>query len=70
MKKMQPLPECPFYLEEFRRGVRCEGVTEESTVRLCFPNDETFRAYRDSCCYSMNWENCPIAKMLHGKYGC
>ncbi len=70
MKNMQPLPECPFYLEEHRRGVRCEGLTEDSTVRLCFPEENAFKDYRDSYCYCMNWEKCLIARMLHSKHGC
>ena len=70
MKVNEILPECPFYDHEFRRGVKCEGLSEKSFIRLCFPKEEDFKEHRLSYCCSMNWEKCPIAKMLNAKYGC
>ncbi len=70
MKYNELLPECPFYEMEFKRGVKCEGLTEGSCIRLNFLREKSFRKHREAYCCSMNWETCPIAKMLNAKYGC
>lgn len=65
----KPLPQCPFYEKESRRTVICEGVVERNRLHMKFATEGTCAKYRMDYCYSMCWENCPVAKMLNAKYG-
>lgn len=58
-------PQCPFYKAEDRDAIYCEGVTDNSTIRLSFSGSAA--AYREEYC-SQSWENCLIAKALWKKY--
>lgn len=68
MNQNELLPECPFYIAEGKRGVRCEGLVKGSSLRLNFNREKSFLHFRENHCCSMQWEQCPIARMLDAKY--
>ena len=57
--------QCPFYKQEDKNMIYCEGVTDNSTIHLAFPCSAT--NYKKEYC-SCNWEKCLIAKALWTKY--
>ena len=68
MENLELLPECPFYDQEVRRRIKCESPFEGSILQVSFGADKGFKEHREAYCCSMNWEKCPIAKMLNDKY--
>ena len=60
--------ECPFYHREDECGIYCEGVNDESSIKLIHPSREAKRRYRMSVC-SKQYKKCPIAVMLYRKWG-
>jgi len=68
MNQFELLPECPFYMIEGKKGVKCESPVKGSSLGLNFRMEKSFNRFRDAYCYSMDWEKCPIAKMLNDKY--
>lgn len=59
---------CPFYHREDEVGIYCEGVNDESTIKLLYPSREAKGRYRRENC-SKSYKKCPIAVMLYQKYG-
>ncbi len=66
--KNELLPECPFYLSETGKSVVCEGLSEHNVLELKFSRSTYFRTHKENFCCSMNYETCPIGKMLFAKY--
>ena len=62
------LVECPFYVELEKHHVQCEGIEEGSSLQVNFISRKDRLAFMDRYCRSMDWEKCPIAKMLYAKY--
>ncbi len=67
------LPECPFYGSDFgarssRRHIACEGITEESRIRLYFDSPAQVRSYEvRHCCGA--YRRCKIfAAIMLAKY--
>lgn len=68
MARNELLPECPFYQRELGKAVVCEGLEPGSVVKLEFRRGDSLSRYKGRFCCSMNWESCPIAKILTAKY--
>lgn len=59
---------CPFYHREDEVGIYCEGVNDDSSIKLIhYSSDEKKRYRRRYCC--KEYKRCPIARMLYKKYG-
>lgn len=57
--------QCPFYKEEDRNIIYCEGVTEGSRIHNAFSRGaEKYK--KEFCCD--RWKECMISKMLWAKY--
>ena len=61
--------QCPFYVEDGRKYIRCEGVEAGTNIRLGFRSDRKCVLYENKYCTTCDWEKCRIAKMLGAKYG-
>lgn len=61
--------QCPFYRKEEKHRIFCEGVEEGTGLMIQFYSNEHRFEYRERYCYCGNWKNCPVARMLNGKYG-
>lgn len=57
--------QCPFYKEEDKNIIYCEGVTDNSRIHNAFTCDA--EQYKKKYCRK-EWEACPISKMLWAKY--
>lgn len=58
---------CPFYRKETATAVFCEGVEEDTSIKLIFPSTQKKDEYRYRCCKA--WKSkCRIAQMLADKY--
>lgn len=62
------LVECPFYRKNVEKGVRCEGLKGSSSLQVNFISRKQRQEFMDKCCCSMDWEKCPLAKILYAKY--
>ena len=62
------LPECPFYIRDSDRSVVCEGLIEHSVMTMTFKRSARKKAFCEKTCCSMDYGNCPIAKVLFAKY--
>ena len=66
---------CPYYLvvkEEHRknRAIRCEGVSDHSTISLVFDTEHARIEHKHTYCYSVQkCRECLIHQMLDSKYG-
>ena len=56
---------CPFYKEEDRNVIYCEGLTKKSRIHNAFSTDA--RPFKKKYCCG-GWKSCPIAIMLWAKY--
>ena len=61
-------PECPFLLYFKKNHIACEGLYSGAMLRLDFRQSEALEEHKDKFCCSMNWEKCPIARMLYEKH--
>lgn len=66
---------CPFYKAAMVDGVaeikyvRCEGVTKECDIRLCYHKTEFIMDWIHEHCERYDYAKvCPIAEMLEKKY--
>ena len=57
--------QCPFYKEEERNVIYCEGVTDRSRIHNAFSTDAA--EYKKRYCFD-GWKDCMISKMLWAKY--
>lgn len=58
---------CPFYSKEDTFAVFCEGVEDNTVIKLVFEDKKSKHNYKQRCCY--NWlSKCEIARMLSKKY--
>ena len=67
-QELELLPECPFYLYEKSKSVICEGISDHSIVELRFKGPANLRGHMQKFCCSMDYEGCPVGKMLFEKY--
>lgn len=60
---------CPFFRGLSEQQMSCEGVSDSSMIRLDFKGREGRREHQGHYCNSIkNYDKCPIAQMLMGKY--
>ena len=57
--------QCPFYREEDRNVIYCEGVTDGSRIHNAFSRGA--EKFKSEYCRD-GWEKCTIAKMMWAKY--
>lgn len=65
--KEDALVQCPYYRDEDRQLLRCEGVEDGCGLHLGFSGRYHLRNYKDRYCRD-RWTACLIAKMLNRKY--
>lgn len=58
---------CPFYSNATEKGIMCEGVTDNSVLKLLFKQTKFMYAYRRIYCCG-RYTDCNIYKMLEKKY--
>ena len=60
---------CPFFRSLTDHQLSCEGIDDNSVVRVDFKGKEGRRNHQECFCNSViNYKNCLIAQMLKGKY--
>lgn len=73
MDRARLLPECPFYGSDFgarssRRHIACEGITDQSRLRLYFDSTAALRDFEVRYCCGQ-FRQCPIfAAIMLAKY--
>jgi hypothetical protein len=58
---------CPFYKRLSFQGIHCEGLTDESSLKLEFKSPSAMNTYRRVFC-SAKCSQCKIYKLLEAKY--
>ena len=58
---------CPFFADESRRCVTCEGLPEDTTHSVCFSSPAVKIAWMRKYCIE-KYNECPYAKLLYQKY--
>ena len=61
------LIQCPYYRQEARQVIHCEGIQPNTGLRLGFAGIHLMTSYKDQFCRS-GWCSCRIAKMLNEMY--
>lgn len=56
--------ECPFFHYYDGSKIACEGVVDDSSIHVVFPNPELRRNYMKSICYCEH-DSCIVAKALY-----
>lgn len=59
--------QCPFYLGNDDRTIRCEGLTEGETVTRRFSGAVKRKACMAKCCCG-KYRECPVYKLVYMKY--
>ena len=59
---------CPFFVREKRLEICCEGMENGAYTGVCFPMEENRRRWFAAYCGSFQYERCPYARMIGGKY--
>ena len=59
---------CPYYKDEDRQKVRCEGLEPATAIHYAFSTPARCREWKDNHCKSWGFEECPIARMLTERY--
>lgn len=64
---------CPFYESDDKGRISCEGITDESRIRLCFmkasgalDQDKKLEYLHNYCI--RDYQKCRVYKMLQAKY--
>ena len=69
MKQTEPQPVwCPFYREDSGKSIFCEGITDESYLRLTFASVRAKRQQMDIFCRSRSCERCELYGAIDAKY--
>ena len=58
-KSIEAAIQCPFYLEEGKEFIKCEGVFDNTTTTHTFNNDKNKKLYQQDKCCNFNGRNCP-----------
>lgn len=58
---------CPFFKENKEKGISCEGLTEDSILKLCFNTQKEKELHLKVFCQG-KYKNCEIYNMLERKY--
>ena len=60
---------CPYYRSDSKEKIFCEGVQDNTSIHLVFPDSKDKKPYMHKYCCSMdNYDNCRIADMLNLKH--
>ena len=55
---------CCYYVGEGSHKLVCEGFYDKSNMHMTFPSNGAKREHMEKFCYSYDYENCPVARML------
>lgn len=58
---------CPFFREQTKRSISCEGIIDESILKLWFEDKKTKDRHSEIFCCN-RYCNCEIYSMLEKKY--
>lgn len=58
---------CPFFRELSKRGISCEGLTDDSIIKQWFNSPKGKELHTDVFC-KKKYTNCEIYRMLEKKY--
>lgn len=67
-RRSDVLIKCPYYKEEEKQKIFCEGVQPGTGVHLAFDTPENLRNYKNQFCKS-GYNRCRIAEMHNRKWG-
>ena len=67
-RKVDPYVQCPYYKEEERQKIYCEGVAANSSSIQTFATPQARKDYADRFCKDC-WKKCQISWALSRKYG-
>ena len=59
---------CPFYRTDSGRSIYCEGITDESFLRLTFGSGRAKRQQMEIFCRIKNRENTEIYTAINARY--
>jgi hypothetical protein len=59
--------QCPFYKEQVKQSISCEGLTDESIIKLWFNSQKAKELHMKVFCQN-KYKNCEIYTMLEKKY--
>lgn len=59
--------QCPFFISSGKDTVLCEGITDDCSVLVRFNSPDKRTEYRRSFCNN-KYQECPLFKLLEGKY--
>ena len=59
---------CPFYQEDSGRSIYCEGITDESFLRLTFASGRAKRQQMGIFCRTKNCEKCELYTAINARY--
>lgn len=70
MSKKAPslLAICPYYKDEDRQKVFCEGLVPNSSIHVAFSTPEMRKEFERNYCKSWDFETCPLAWMHSIRY--
>ncbi len=68
-KTVEALIKCPFYLNESRNLLSCEGVFKNTCMTTRFADAESKKEHLKRNCFFEDGGACPMAKSLFAKYG-
>ena len=60
------LVKCPFYKDETKNTIRCEGIFSEA-IQSNFELTKSKKAFRNECC-CCDYRRCPIFILVDEKY--
>lgn len=58
---------CPFFKELAPKGISCEGLTDDSIIKLWFNSPKSKDLHANIFCCN-RYQNCEIYRMLEAKY--
>ena len=59
---------CPFYREDSGKSIFCEGITDESFLRLTFVSARAKRQQMEIFCRTKNCEKCELYTAINARY--
>ena len=68
-KCTEVLIKCPFYLDETRNYISCEGFVKNTCMTTRFCDAQNKKEHLRANCFREDGGNCPMAKNLYAKYG-
>lgn len=68
VKATEILIKCPFYLNETRNYISCEGFVKNTCMTTRFPDGQCKKEHLKANCYHEDGGRCPMAKSLYAKY--